>query len=237
MKKLKRKAALARYKASHRTGRRSRNQVVLSPIFQLVLINVGISKANAKEVRDRLALHILRLTGNASFPSPTPTLLVLQGLHDTLDTLITEAKDSKMARGQRDAKAKLGRAAISQLAAYVWLTCDGDQLKIESAGFVVRKEPTPAHVPVQVKGLEATAEKTSGKISLKWTSLLDDSIRYIVQRKKNYNDPEWENLGLSTKANWEVTGCEPGHVYFFRIIAINGKGAGPESDICEQRSL
>jgi hypothetical protein len=94
------------------------------------------------------------MTGNANFPTPTPSLPAYTALIATATTKHAEWTDTELLAKQKtverqDAFAALD-AATTQLAGYVEAASGGDAAKIESAGMDVRAPRTPPAVPGQV---------------------------------------------------------------------------------------
>ncbi|MBK7383849.1 MAG: hypothetical protein IPI81_11055 [Flavobacteriales bacterium] len=120
---------------------------------------------------DKVAKALLvetRMNGNADFPTPTPTLTELKNGREALETAITEAAGGDHAKVFARQKAE---AAVDDLlvrmALYVSNTAAGDELKILSTGFELRKQPEPIgplHAPAD---FEARTGALPGSIDLR----------------------------------------------------------------------
>src|SRR4051812_31471906 len=79
---------LKRIKNRDRVNRLRNQQVVLAPIFILVLIKLALPYGKPAKTLARLRLHIEKLTGNPNFATTDPSIAQLTTMADELDTTI-----------------------------------------------------------------------------------------------------------------------------------------------------
>jgi hypothetical protein len=207
------------------------------PVLVLVLIKLGINKLYTPEaVLAKLRLLILKLTGNANFPTTSPSIVQLQAIADALEPLIDEVKAGNLAKmEQRNNQVELGKEAIRQLSYDIQFQSRGDEEKIKSAGFEVRKQRSAPQLPGQVQNLRSSA-LGNGKIKLLWKKLAHADL-YVIAQATNIVANEWEPFNKTTRCSIVLENLIPGHVYYFRVFAINSMGDGNPSDVVEQMCL
>lgn len=166
-----------------------------------------------------------KMTGNPYFLTPNPTLAQVKTATDDLENAYTAALNRDKAKKalMRIARAAL-KALIVDLADYIQITSAGDEIKILSSGFGVRKVPTPValpNVPIDVKVM-ATEFDTELDVTFK---SIKGAITYVLEI---CNDPLFEKnfnpIEISTKSSVRVKDLAPGTKYWFRILAVNTAG-------------
>lgn len=180
-------------------------------------------------------LIIAQMTGNAAFPAPTPTLAVFSVAVDELETAWGEAQDGAhskiVAMNQREVEFD---NLIRQLADYVQSASGGNEEKILSAGFEVRREPSPIGIPEAPQFRFARIGKHEGEIDLRWHRS-NGARTYNVQRSTVPNNAEsWTTIALITKSTYTDTGLNSGSKYWYRVAAIGAAGQSSWSDPATQ---
>jgi hypothetical protein len=209
---------------------------IIPDVILLYLVRLDLIKATTPEkLLARLRMHIQMLTGNAYFPTPEPTLPVLQAAADELEQTIDDVNSGNKAKiPHRNAVVAEVEEYIRTLSYYVQLTSNGDAEKIQSAGFELRKEASPPQLPVQVANLRAEA-LGNGKIKLRWKAISNADI-YVVQASKEVYFKE-SIMDKTTRSSFVFENLEPGSLYYMKVFAINSVGDGNPSDVVEQRVL
>lgn len=195
-------------------------------------VKVNITRLLPAELIDRARALIAALTGNAGFPTPAPTLVELGDAADAL-----EAADAAVINngGRQDYLARNKRAQelrdlIILLGSYVQVASGGDPEKILSAGFEIRRTPSPAGLLPAPGNLRAVASSLPGVMDLRW-----DRVRHrlIYQVEFCTGDPlteSWKPLVLLGNNTYSASGLASGTAYSFRLRAIGAAGPGPLSD-------
>jgi hypothetical protein len=164
------------------------------------------------------------MTGNASFPSPTPTLATFQAHIDALSAAETAVlARSKGAAVARNARLAAVRTDLETLKAYVQAIADeanpsNAEVIIESAGMSVRKSTLhdkPALTVEQgsVSGTVKLVMKSAGrKAAYNW--------QYSTDLKT------WTSLPQTLRAKTGAVGLTAGTLYYFRSEAQTETTAG-----------
>lgn len=112
------------------------------------------------------------MTGNATFPTPNPTLTnyntAVTGLNTKHAAVVALQSQLKTAMSERDAAESFFDALTTQLASYVDNIAAGDPVKIQSAGMGVKATRTPIGVPAQVANLSLTVSDIDGQLDAQW---------------------------------------------------------------------
>src|SRR6187397_2571501 len=84
------------------------------------------------------------MTGNVSFPTPIPTLIVLEGLIDALSAAYENAiNGGKTQKALMRIALKDLMAALKTMLGYVQSVSSGDETMILSSGYDVKRSRTP----------------------------------------------------------------------------------------------
>jgi hypothetical protein len=167
---------------------------------------------------------VTRMTGNASFPNPTPALAAVSAAIDDLRTAETAAlARTKGAAVERNAKRSTLVALLQQLRAYVQAVADADATQgaaiIESAGVAVRKTPsqrarTFAAKPGPVSGVATVvAASAAHRASYEWQYSIDGS-------------KTWVTAPTTLQAKTKVSGLQPGSTAYFKYRPVTRAGEG-----------
>jgi hypothetical protein len=171
---------------------------------------------------------VVAMTGNKSFPSPTPSLSSIEAQATALSNAETVAMSR--VRGAADAR-NVQRAALFNalhtLKAYVQSVADADLANalaiIESAGFSVKQRTTRSKLEFQV---------TQGAGS----GVADVAVKAVSKRAAYYwqcsaDGKTWTSLPATLQAHTTVTGLTPGTKYFFRYATLTKTGESNWSQV------
>lgn len=184
---------------------------------------------------DKVAKALLvetKMTGNADFPTPDPTLAELKAGREALEAAITEAAGGDHAKifARNVAEAALDDLLV-RMALYVTNTSAGNELEILSSGFELRKQPEPIGPLDAPEDLEARTGAKPGEVDLRCKPVKG---AYYYQVQINATDPDveanWTLLALVSRASYQATALDPGKHYWFRMSALGAAGASPYSD-------
>lgn len=188
--------------------------------------------AKAEHVHAQLTAHA------AQFPTPSPTLAVLEAAKEALLTAIGSAIDGGRSAHQakRDAFREL-KDVLKQEANYVANVANGDAQLIIDGGFEVRAERQPSHLPEAPARLEALTPDVTNAVKLEWQG--EKKVRlYQVQMSTTdpAGTPVWNTVALVSKRQHTIENLEPYRMYWFRVIAVNVAGESLPSDILMARA-
>lgn len=178
---------------------------------------------------------VTALTGNASFPTPTPGLAtVMTAIDDTAAAAAAAQQARQIAKQktsiQHAAEELLGKL-ISQLAGYVESVAGDDEKLILSAGMDMRERSVSGtEPPVQPQALAASAGDHDGEVDLAWDKV-SGAKSYVIERS---GDPptstSWTHSGVCTRSAFTVSGLTSGARHWFRVAAVSANGQSGWSD-------
>jgi hypothetical protein len=165
-----------------------------------------------------------RMTGNPSFPSPTPTLAAITAAIGDLQRTETAAlARTKGAAVARDEKRLALVATLQQLRGHIQLMADGDPPNaasiIASAGVAVRRTPTRsarafAARPGSVSGVaKVLAVVAARRASYEW--------QYSADGGKT-----WTTAPATLQSKTTIAGFTPGSTVQFKYRAVTKAGEG-----------
>jgi hypothetical protein len=173
------------------------------------------------------------MTGNATFPTPSPTLAALQADIEALVTAETAVVGrTKGAADTRNAKLAVVKADLESLKNYVQNVVDASnpanaESIIGSAGMAIRK------VTLHDKPALAVKQGTvSGTVTLKAKAA---ATKAAYNWQYSTDQKTWTLLPQTLKAKTGVSGLTSATTYYFRSQALTPKGG--ESDWGQTISL
>lgn len=197
-------------------------------------IKLALAGINAAALIEKSGILITKLTGNANFPSPTPSLA-------DLTAAVTELTSATIAASRGDRELILIRKEqenvvanmIRTLAGYVTMTADGNGAKIASAGFELVKLPEPQPAITRPIDFKAIRGAQTGEVELSWR-LVRNAASYVVEMTTG--DPQlpetvWATAAITTKVKINFENLNVGQYYYYRVKAIGRNSESPFSDI------
>ena len=175
------------------------------------------------------------MTGNPTYPTPTPTLASISTAATELRTADAEsvaarqtAKEKTAIKNQKEEKLE---QLLTQLAAHVESVAGGDEQKILSAGFDVRTVGVvTTETPDAPQGLTATVGDHEGEIDLSWDTV-PGAKSYVIGQSADSGTPvTWSHAAVSTRSSYTANGLTSGTRYWFRVAAVNNNGQSGWSD-------
>lgn len=161
---------------------------------------------------------IALMTGNASYPTPTPKLDAVTTSVNTFETAVQEALDGgKIAIATRKADRADLLALLRQLAAYVTGNCNADVLTLISSGFKAVKAPSARTLPEAPQDLRLSYTGMTGKLELRFKRSAN-TLNFSVQVATDPNGP-WEDRGIFSNSRITLDRFTPGKVYWARACA------------------
>jgi hypothetical protein len=183
------------------------------------ILNRGFSRFPDESLVSKVVTIIAALTGNANFPTTSPTLTVLQGALDALTQAMAiqgPTRETAVAAARRDLEQKL-----EDLADNLENTANNDPVKLATTGFDMRKDTAqtaePPDVPTNVR-LKTTG--VSGEVQV----LFEPSARarsYQVQVTQDPNAGPWIDYDtFSSTRRIVLTGQPRAKDIWVRVRAI-----------------
>ncbi|MEO8067832.1 MAG: fibronectin type III domain-containing protein [Flavobacteriales bacterium] len=167
----------------------------------------------------------------ATYPTPSPTLASVNTALDTLDA----ANAAVLNRGKSDYQARrvaynAVKLLLQQLAGYVQQVAAGDEDKILSSGFEVRRRATPIGELNPPQNLAGRLTVLTGRVALDWDPERGTDT-YKVFRSDTSDPFKWDLIAVSTRSRFNVDGLIPGRYYWFAVSAIGAAGETSMSDV------
>lgn len=198
-------------------------------------IRLNLSRLTIPEKIAKAQQIVTALTGNTSFPTPSPSLANITSAANELKTASDEVQTVTQTRKEKTSiqtqKEDSIDQLLTQLAAYVESVAGSNEQMILSAGMDVRAPATPTTTaPEQPQGLTATAGDHDGEIDLSWDTVTG-ARSYVVEKSTDPATPNtWAHAGVSTRSTFVAGGLTSGTRYWFRVAAVNNNGQSGWSD-------
>jgi hypothetical protein len=176
---------------------------------------------------------ITMMTGNVSFPTPSPSLTVVTAAVNDLEVKTQEALNGgRMEMAARRAAEATALSLARQLGNYVESQANGDLEVLLSSGFEAIKAPSPSVVPTTPGKPTLNYTGVTGELLFRFTG--DYNVRnFSIQYGESATGP-WTDYGLSSSTRVTLAGLTPGKTYWARACA---NGAAGTSDWCTPASL
>ncbi|HEV2606344.1 MAG TPA: hypothetical protein VGT79_00020 [Xanthomonadaceae bacterium] len=168
---------------------------------------------------------IAGITGNAAFPTPTPTLANVVAARNTYLAAVTAGQDSRLARSLRKKTREALVVLLRLRAHYVEDTSAGDRTVLMSSGFPsqqVRAPVGPLPAPTQVRLVKG---KTSGT-AIARCSRLGQASAYQWRIAPIATPTAWLPVVTTFAAHAEFDSLTPTTVYVVQVCAVGTAGVG-----------
>lgn len=165
------------------------------------------------------ALHVAaKMTGNANFPTPPGTPAALATLANSyIGSLATATNGTPADTAAKNALQASLITALNQMADYVELTAQNDQVKLLSAGFTLASI-VRAQAQVGTTSILSATNIATTKLELE-LEVADNAWCYIIQTSTVPN--VWATALIVTDPHDAVlTGLTPGTTYALRAAAM-----------------
>lgn len=177
---------------------------------------------------------VSKMTGNASFTTPVPALNVITSQVALLNQKITDQKNAFQTYQQKTIEVNTEYDNLLNLleaeSNYVSNVANGDEAKILSAGFDVRKAPTPVGLLPAPKKVLASEGANDGEINGTWDKV-SGAKSYIVEMTTTIDQPDsWAHVVTVTNSKCTLRELTSGSRVWIRVAAINAAGQGAYSD-------
>ncbi len=188
------------------------------------IVVLGISRLSVHDLIGKTSAIIAAMTGNISFPSPSPTLATVTSDSAALSSAQTVAlTKAKGAAADRNVKLAVVVDDLRLLAAYVQGVAIGDPANaisiIESAGMSVKKPKTDT--PKQDLALKHGA--VSGAVDV-LAKAAGPRTSYVWQWSTD--GKTWTMLSPTIQAKTSITGLTPGTTIYVRHAVVTKTGVG-----------
>ncbi len=200
------------------------------------LIKANLHNLNAAQMADKGDYVVSKMQGNASFPTPVPTMPVVIAAIAKLRTTIKNAQS-----GAHDAitARKLAtvdlRLLLAALALYVNSTSGSDLNMALSSGFEQVQKPKPVTLEAPAK-VQAKVSAFQSCVDMRWKSVPGALMYQVYITEGDPATATWTKAGTSSRADMRASGLVSGKLYSFRVAALGAAGEGPTSEIVSSRA-
>lgn len=201
---------------------------VTPPVDDGGIVKIGTAGMTDTEFLNFLQTENAMITGNAAFPTPTPSVVDMAAIITELGTrinLVSERKALlKEATNGKDMTRATAEAMLKSRATYVQLTSNGNSELILSTGFALRSRSSPVGVLPAPLGLRVDLNGTIGKMILNWNAV-PKARGYLVECAVAGQNPlVWKLIEVGGKPTLTLNGQTVGVTYIFRVAAVGGTG-------------
>jgi hypothetical protein len=170
------------------------------------------------------------MTGNASYPSPVPTLAQLATAHAAFAAAVNALDRSKASTVRRDQARQALVQGLRDLALYVQHASAGDPQKLLASGFPLQRKRGPVtgepQVPQQVRVRQSAV---SGRLLARCKA--DPGAKSYQWRIATAQAPTaWTVFDTVTAARFTFEALVPGTQYVVQVRAFARNGASNWSD-------
>ena len=171
------------------------------------------------------------MTGNAHYPSPTPTLPALTTAKDDFATALANAADGgKEMTAIKIAKRAVLAGMLRQLSLYVTMTCKNDRAIVISSGFPTWKhERTPVGIlPAPETPILSHGERTGDLVAS--TVPVPNGAIYNWRVALPGATPDIKVRVQTTAASTTFANLTPGQIYLVDVNVVGSAGPSDYSD-------
>jgi len=203
------------------------------------IVRLGITGITPTALVVKGRNHVTMLTGNAAFPTPTPTLVAITAACDALDAAnqTYDFNRGKAEKEVRDVAFEVLKDLIRELGGYVQAHCNNQKELIISGGFDTRRLNTPLGPLAAPANVRALVTAFPGRLDLRWNGV-HGRLMYIIEMTDI--DPllptGWAPLTQTSKNRHTVLGLTSNTVYSFRLTTVGADGLSPVSDIATAKA-
>ena len=198
-------------------------------------IRLNLSSLTIQEKVAKAEQIVTAMTGNDSFPTPSPALPTITTAAKELGAAAGEVQSVRQAAKEKTSiqsrKEDTLDQLLTQLAGYVESVAGSNEQMILSAGMDVRAPAVPTtDRPAQPQALTPTAGDHDGEIDLSWDTV-SGAKSYVIDQSSDSGTPaNWTHAGVSTRSFYTAKSLTSGTRYWFRVAAVNQNGQSGWSD-------
>lgn len=193
-------------------------------------VKLNFRKPVAQQVEKAREL-IVKTTNNPDLPNPTPTLADMTSAADNLEQASIDALS-----GDKDKKAimRIRRIAlylmVVKFADYVQTESGGDEEIILSAGFEVRKQPSPRPIPAIPSTVKVRPASHEGQLVVV-VKPVSNAKAYLFRMYQGSLNEAPVIIGVSVhNGRFVVQNLNSLTRYWFSVCAVNASGSSGWSD-------
>jgi hypothetical protein len=188
-------------------------------------------------LESKTQLIISSLTGNASFPTPTPALTALQTAFDAYqETLVKAGTGNRVDIAEKNAARVVVINLLRSLCTYVNLTANGNRAMLLSSGFSISKDREPIII-AKPENLKIENGLSSGELLLSVTAVKGASAYLHEYTTDATLAPQSWVSTTTTVSKAVIDNLQPGTLYYCRVGAVGSNGQLLYSDAASRMAI
>ena len=172
---------------------------------------------------------ISSMTGNASYPTPTPALADVGTARNDFIAAVNGLDGSSGAVATRDQKRGVLVSLLRDLALYVQQTCKGDMVVLLSSGHTPQKQRQPVGQLSAPLNLRLRRPELSGQLKAR-CDVVAKASTYQWRYATSLTPTSFTQTDPTTAASTTLENLTPGTVYVVQVRAIGSQGPSDWSD-------
>lgn len=205
-------------------------------VIRKFLVSLGLRGLTATQKVDKGRNHVTMLTGNSNYPELQAGLPEITDACNHLEESIIEVQfnGGKIAYDRKNVREADLDELITRLGQQVQVLSLGDKSRILSAGFQVRRRPSPINHMDAPQNLRAFISSFRGTIDLRWKGVPATRLYQVFMTAGDPNLEEgWVLVGVTSRISYRVANLKSGSYYSFRVNAVGARAESPNSDIAQ----
>lgn len=197
----------------------------------LLRITNGFDKLSDANLETRAGAILSAMTANVSFPTPSPTLVVVQTATTDFAIALAKAKTgSEYDKAFKNSKREELITLLHSLGNYVLFTANGDELIAKSSGYGIAKTPAPAPEVTPATNQKLEDGQNAGELKYSFDKVPGaKSYMYQYTPDPITESSVWQSVpGTIRKALF--TGLQSGKKYWCRVFTVGTGGQGVYSE-------
>jgi hypothetical protein len=193
----------------------------------------GFAELSDANLEAKAQFIITKMTDNANFPTPSPTLLEMNGTLSAFTAAATAANTGdKVSILDRDQKKETLVDLLHELSLYVMFIAKGDKVILASSGFNLSKDREPAPPITKPSNLVISTDGlNAGEAMVKFKRVKQSrSYLYEYTSDVQLSESAWSSLN-DTRSKLLIGGLESSKRYWFRITALGTGNQAITSDV------
>jgi len=203
------------------------------------VVKLGHTRVTFEALSGMTRTNVTKLTGNAAFATPIPTLAALTAAADRLDTAVDayEFSRSRLDKQERDFAIAELKGLRQDLGGYVQTVSNGDPELITSAGFEMVASSKPKGLLPAPKDVVALTRPFPGSLELRFRGVRGRTAYQVyICEGDPLDQKNWSLHTVTGKNRLLFDGLESGKVYFFRVVTLGAAGVSAVSDMTSAKA-
>lgn len=168
------------------------------------------------------AQHILAsITGNGNFPTPNPTIAVLQDAVTRYTNALLAAKDpGKNNIAEKNESRQALELLLTQLAMYIMNICNGSLTMLTGSGFPISKEREPRYIESPGNVILSNGISSGELVAQVKPGKADKGYVHQIATELPTENTVWDS-NVTTSSKFTFKELQPGKQYWVRV-AVTG---------------